>query len=112
MSVPTTIFIDTSILDEQNYNFSSAAISAFLETVKNKKITLLIPDPTLREIQRHIKERSEDIIKVLKDAERKAPFLKKWDSWPVKQDLLYRIQRMAEEEWQGFQKHFNVKILG
>ena len=112
MSVPTTIFIDTSILDGQNYNFSSAAMSALLEITKNKKITLLIPDPTLREVQHHIKERSEDVIKVLKDAERKAPFLKKLDGWPIKQDLLYRIQRIAKEEWQRFQKHFNVIILG
>lgn len=112
MSVPTTIFIDTSILDGQNYNFSSGAISALLEITKNKKITLLIPNPTSREIQHHIEKRSKDVVKTLKIAERKAPFLKKLDGWPIKEDLLRRIQRIAGEEWQKFQKHFNVIILG
>ena len=83
MSVPTTIFLDTSILDEQNYNFASAEMLAFIEVVKGKKLTLLLPDPTEREINRHIKERSDAVVNALGNAKRIAPFLAKWKEWPI-----------------------------
>jgi hypothetical protein len=115
MSVPNIIFIDTSILEEQNYNFSSVAVSAFLEALKDQKLTLLIPDPTRREIERHIEERSKEVIKVLENAKRNAPFLAKWKGWPVKRGdstLYFQLRQMANEEWDGFLKHFKVENLG
>ncbi len=115
MSVPTVIFIDTSILEEQNYNFSSVALSAFLEALKDQKLILLIPDPTRREIERHIEDRSQEVIKVLEDAKRRAPFLAKWKGWPVKRGdstLSFELRRIAGDEWNGFVKHFKVKNIG
>jgi hypothetical protein len=50
MSVPRVIFIDTSIFDEQRYNFQSAAVTAFLDSIKAVSTTLLLPEPTEREI--------------------------------------------------------------
>jgi hypothetical protein len=115
MSVPTTIFIDTSILDEQNYNFSSKAISAFIEAVKAPKMVLLLPDPMRREIKHHIKDRSQKVVKALAQARRQAPFLKKWKGWPVKSTdlaLEYELSTLANEEWNSFLAHFEVKNLG
>jgi len=115
MSVPSAIFIDTSVLDEQNYNFSSAATSAFLEAVKDQKLILLLPDPTRREIERHIEDRSQEVIKALEQARRKAPFLKKWKAWPVKRSnprLCYKLSKIANDEWNSFLEHFKVKNLG
>ena len=57
MSIPNVIFIDTSMFDEQNYNFESSSLSSFIAAIKDQGFTLLLPDPTLREITRHIKER-------------------------------------------------------
>ncbi len=121
MSVPTNVFIDTSILDEQSYNFSSTAISAFVKAAQAQKATLLLPDPTRREIERHIEDRSEEVVKVLEQAKRKAPFLKKWKAWPVKGgDLLlgYELKKIARDlkniamdEWNCFLKQFDVKDL-
>jgi hypothetical protein len=115
MSVPTTIFIDTCILDEQNYNFSSKAISAFLEAVKGPKMVLLLPDPTRREIERHIEKRSQEAVKMLEEAERKAPFVKKWKAWPVRianLGLGDELHQMVNDEWCGFLRHFEVENLG
>jgi hypothetical protein len=114
MSVPTAIFIDTSVLDEQNYNFSSSATSAFLELVKDQELILLLPDPTRREIERHIEDRSQEVIKVLEQAKRKAPFLKKWKAWPVKSgdlSLVYELHKIANDEWNSFLGHFKVENL-
>jgi hypothetical protein len=41
MSVPRVIFVDTSVFDEQCYNFQSAAMMAFLEATKTAPPTLL-----------------------------------------------------------------------
>ena len=114
MSVPTTIFIDTSILDEQNYNFSSVAISAFVEALKAQEMTLLLPDPTRREIERHIDGRSQEVVKALEKAKRRAPFLKKWKDWPVKSGNLaldYELSKIVNDEWNSFLKHFKVENL-
>jgi len=56
MSIPSVIFIDTSIFDRQAYNFGSLAIEAFVKATTDLKITLLLPDPTEREIRRNIEE--------------------------------------------------------
>lgn len=115
MSVPSAIFIDTSVFDEQNYNFSSVAMSAFLKAVKDQKVTLLLPDPTQREINRHIKDRSQEVIKALEKAKRKAPFLKKWKAWPAKRSdfrLDYELHKIANDEWNSFLGHFKVENLG
>jgi len=115
MSVPNVMFIDTSILDGQNYNFSSAATSAFLKVAKDQKLTLLLPDPTRREIERHIHQRSQDVIKALKEARRKAPFLKKWKGWPAERSdpvLNHELRKIATDEWISFLKHFEVQDLG
>jgi len=114
MSVPNAIFIDTSVLDEQNYNFSSVATSAFLEAVKDQKVILLLPDPTRREIERHIEERSQEVINALEQAKRKAPFLKKWKAWPIKRGnpmLGYELRKIANNEWNSFLEHFKVENL-
>lgn len=115
MSVPTAIFIDTSIFYEQNYNFSSATMSAFLKVAEDSKLTLLLPDTTQREIERHIKDRSQEVIKALKEAKRKAPFLTKWENWPFEGDdctLSFQLRRIAQKEWDVFVKHFSVVKLG
>lgn len=115
MSVPTAIFIDTSILDEQNYNFASAALTAFVEAAKGKALLLLLPDPTQREIIRHIMERSDAVVRALEDAKRRAPFLEKWKDWPLKKNtsrrVAYDLRQIANDEWDAFLKNFTVSRL-
>ena len=115
MSVPSAIFIDTSILDEQNYNFQSSAIGAFVTVVKGKSYVLLLPDPTQREINRHIQERADAVLKALEEAKRRAPFLAKWKDWPVKKNIFMlnlELKGLAEKEWSEFKSNFKVASLG
>lgn len=111
MSIPKTIFIDTSVFDEQSYNFSSSSMSAFLDAAKGRTLSLLMPDPTEREIRRHIEERSNSALKALEDAKRRAPFLSKWKEWPVKKGDFYikwELSKIANAELKSFLDRFDV----
>lgn len=84
MSVPKAVFLDTSILDGQQYNFTSTAFETFAAACSQRGITLLLPEPTELEIKTHIKSRSLEALAALDEARRKAPFLAKWKGLPVR----------------------------
>lgn len=102
LSVPTTIFIDTSVFDESMYNFESASMVAFKGSIAESEITLLLPDPTQREIRRHMHERADAAVATLEAAARKTPFLWKLPNWPLANkitDLLaYELREIAERQ--------------
>jgi hypothetical protein len=109
---PTTLFIDTSIFDHQNYNFESAAIIPFLAAAKERSLTYLLPDPTSQEISRHIAARSDAVVEALKDARRKAPFLSKSDQLPIPSFALsWDLNQLAKQEWKSFLQNFTVLPL-
>lgn len=117
MSIPTAVFLDTSILDGQQYNFESIALSTFVPVCKERGLTLLLPEPTEKEIERHIRERSSDALAALAEARRKAPLLTKWPGLPrptAKSESVERLQvyGIARREWEVFLKQFNVVTLG
>jgi hypothetical protein len=115
MSVPNVIFVDTSIFDEQSYNFRSTAMMAFLDATKATPPTLVLPAPTEREIARHIQEQVDAASKVLSDAKRRAPILAKWTGWPANfdaRDIKRQLHTFAQAEWEAFLGRFNVKRLG
>lgn len=114
MYIPTAVFLDTSILDGQNYNFNSATFVSFANLAKTKNLQLILPDPTKREVQRHIRQRSLDAIRALEQAKRAAPFLAKWTHFPkFKEGRVgeWEVQRIASKEWEEFQKQFTVVHL-
>src|SRR5262245_21574524 len=113
MSVPTAVFLDTSILDGQQYNFASTALATFVPACTKRGLKLLMPEPTAREIERHIRERSSEALEALAEARRKAPFLAKWPGLPqptAKSEAVERLQvyGIARREWQAFLKQFSV----
>ncbi len=93
-------------------------MAAFLAVAKPKKLTFLLPDPTEREVKRHISERSREVLKALREAKRRAPFLAKWKDWPIKKDkaddswLVRDLSTLAEKEWTEFLGNFEVQRLG
>ncbi len=119
MSIPTTIFIDTSIFDECAYNFNSASFKAFRSLIKSLKLKLLVPDPTTREISRHIHERSHSAVKSIQDAVRRAPFLRQLDNWPLNTktenslvfDLVDHVEKQLAEFYEDFEVH-NLDYAG
>jgi len=117
MSYPKVIFIDTCIFDAICYNFSAATVKAFCEAVKGKKLQLLLPDPTEREISRHINERVDMAIKTIKRAQKDAPFLIKIKNWPLIKEkntfsLSYSMRVSTHNELKKFHSLFRVKKLG
>jgi hypothetical protein len=115
MSNLSAVFLDTSIFDGQQYNFSSTALSTFLKAATDKKLLLLLPDPTEREILRHIRTRSTEAIEALEEARKKAPFLAKWKHFPKaargKADV-FGVLEIANSEWKQFLEQFDVLRLG
>ncbi|MEQ1896072.1 MAG: PIN domain-containing protein [Vicinamibacterales bacterium] len=116
MSVPTAVFLDTSILDSQQYNFQSTALSTFATSCATRAVKLLLPDPTEREIERHIRDRTREALSTLEAARRKAPFLAKWrglspqfNSPKIEE---FDAQQAAIAEWRTFLRQFSVVRLG
>jgi hypothetical protein len=114
MSRPSAVFLDTSILAGQSYNFSSTALSTFIPVAKKRAVAFLLPDPTEQEILRQIEDCSAEVLKALEDARRRAPFLTKWKHYPAKSNPLidYEVAKIANEEWKAFLSNFDVKRLG
>jgi hypothetical protein len=114
MLLPTSVFLDTSVLAGQQYNFSSAALSSFIPVAKAASLELLLPDPTEREIRRQIEKRSVDALNALENARRLAPFLSKWEHFPQKKSAIsdWAVRRVAFKELGEFLRQFNVKKLG
>jgi predicted nucleic acid-binding protein len=114
MSLPTAVFLDTSVLAGQQYNFGSAALTTFIPLAKKHGLSLLLPEPTESEIVRQIRERSKEALKALEDARRRAPFLAKWKHFPPTQkDYItdWEVMRVAMAEWQEFLRNFKVVKL-
>ncbi|HUW49017.1 MAG TPA: PIN domain-containing protein [Patescibacteria group bacterium] len=115
MAIPRHIFIDTSVLDGCSYNFESAAVQPIIDVASKTPLTLLLPEPTEREIRRHIKGRSDEVFAALRKAQHRAPFLKKWKDWPLKGKhdfwLTYSLNEIATKELDTFLALFQVVKL-
>lgn len=114
MSLPTAVFLDTSILAGQQYNFSSTALTTFIPLAKKHSLNLLLPAPTEGEIVRQIRERSQEALKALEDARRRAPFLEKWKHFPKRQSSYitdWEVMSIAKQEWEDFLKNFLIVKL-
>ncbi len=115
MAVPKHIFIDTSVLDGCSFNFEATALKPIVDAASETSITLLLPEPTEREMWRHIKGRSEEVFDALRKAQQRAPFLKKWNKWPLnnKHDfmLTFNLNSMASKELNEFFDLFTVVKL-
>ncbi|WP_279342879.1 PIN domain-containing protein [Geothrix paludis] len=114
MTLPSHVFLDTSVLAGQQYNFGSATLTSFSDVAKEKGLRLVLPAPTSSEIERQIKFRSDEALKALDEARRKAPFLKKWKHWPEKPTNIFQeweVKRIAIQEWKDFLAQFKVVKL-
>lgn len=112
--MPQFVFLDTNVFAGQQYNFGSTALRTFVPAAQAHGLTLLLPDPTEREIRRQIRERSDQALAALNEARRSAPFLAKWTHFPKKSFAPaadWDVRSIAEGEWQQFLKQFNVKKL-
>ena len=114
--LPSAVFLDTSILAGQNFNFESTALASFVPVAKRGGLKFLLPDPTEREVIRQIDERSVKALEALARARREAPFLAKWKHFPpirpsralAHPATNWEVRQIAMQEWESFLKQFHV----
>jgi hypothetical protein len=111
MAIPTAVFLDTCVLEGQSFNFSSVALSTFAEASKKHDLRLLLPDPTKREIWRHMAVRSEQALKLLDEAHRTAPFLQELKGFPPRESPRREVERVRGAAWGAFLRQFEVVRL-
>lgn len=111
---PSALFLDTSILAGQGYNFSSVVLSAFVPLAISSNIQFLLPDVTEREFKRHLIALTNEALKSLAEVRRKAPFLTKWTHFPDHHtpSNQWKAKHIALEAWDDFLKQFHVVRLG
>jgi len=116
MSIPSAVFLDTSVLDANQYNFQSSALSTFIPACTSRSVTLLLPAPTEQEIARHLDEWSQQAAQALEDARRKAPMLAKWSSLPKDASAFRQVKSevhlAASKQWDAFLKQLQIVRLG
>jgi len=88
---------------------------AFKNSIADSEITLLMPDPTSREIRRHMQERADAAVATLETAARKAPFLWKLPNWPLTNKtthlLAYELRQIADQQFEAFLDLFDLVEL-
>jgi len=115
MSTPTAVFLDTSVLAGQQYNFASTALSTFIPVVQKVGLKFLLPDPTEREVRRQIRERSREALDALDNARKRAPFLAKWRGFPSSTSEgidSWEVTTVAVREWNSFLANFDLVKIG
>ncbi|WP_159106463.1 PIN domain-containing protein, partial [Escherichia coli] len=70
------VFIDTSAFEKKNYQFGQHALGRLQELIEDEKIHLLITDVTRKEIDSHLKHKSEEAASMIKKMQRDAMFLR------------------------------------
>jgi len=74
-----------------------------------------MPDPTEREIKRHMAERASATVSTLEAAARKASFVRKLPEWPLTNQssagLMYKLGQIARTEYDSFLTLFKLTRL-
>lgn len=104
------VFIDTEVFKRNKFNLDSAAFQALRSLLNNASMTLVMPDPTEREIDKHLKEMVSHAVKSVAKVEREVPLIRRISSWPVTDrgpfGLEHEIGSKAREELREFYTAF------
>ena len=60
------VFIDTNAFEKKNYQFGQHALGRLQELIEEEKIHLLITDVTRKEIDSHLRRKSEEAASMIK----------------------------------------------
>lgn len=115
MTVPGFVFIDTSVFVELAFNFRSQKVAALQDASRAARLSLVVPDPTRREVERHFRERAIQAGELLASIPRRAPFVEQWKGWPTLngKQLGSQFELVARSEWEAFKRSFDsVVALG
>lgn len=70
------VFIDTNAFEKKNYQFGQHALGRLEELIEDQKIHLLMTDVTRKEIDAHLKRKSEEAASIVRKMQKEAMFLR------------------------------------
>lgn len=70
------VFIDTNAFEKKNYQFGQHALGRLQELIEDEKIHLLITDVTKKEIDAHLRRKSEEAASMITKMQKDAMFLR------------------------------------
>jgi|GEM_PF-4420835 len=115
MPAPQTIFIDTGILDQECYDFSSARLAAFVASASAQNKRLLLPLPTKLEIEKHIQDQTRDAITALRKVREKNPLLRSIEGVPQsraeRDNMAENLLAHCMEQWQRFRDRLECEDI-
>lgn len=113
--MPTTLFLDTSIIRGFGFNFSSLPADALLEICRRKQLLLLLPEITQKEIERQMLRLAGDTADSLNGARKKAFMLERHAPWVFNiSEPKILVEELAEHllaDWKEFLSFFQVVQL-
>lgn len=110
--LPDAIFLDTSVFVGQGFNFGSTAISTFVDLLKYRPLTLVVPRLTESEIRQQIRKGSIKAIEALSHARQTAPLLERMACYPKNlSNERQQILQSAIADWETFKAKFSVVPL-
>lgn len=113
--VPTTLFVDTSILRGLGFNFRSRSASALVETARRRKLKLLLPEITEQEVKRHMKALASKVAASINASRKKAFMLDCREQWifnmEKKEVEAEEINTFLIADWKSFLGSFQVERL-
>jgi hypothetical protein len=113
MIVPNCIFIDTSIFEQAGFNFESAKLKPFRDSLDDLKLTFVDPDPTLRERKRHLHDRVDEAVRSLEKIERSLPIITRLEKWPKASSFReWEVRRLVDKSLEQFLKPMKHVKLG
>jgi len=113
-------FIDTSAFEKKNYQFGQYALGRLQELIEDEKIHLLITDVTRKEIDSHLKRKSEEAASMISKMQRDGMFLRNTPNLDchgiftkVKGEDIYTVVSKKFDDFveNGYVETINVSIV-
>ena len=113
-------FIDTSAFEKKNYQFGQYALGRLQELIEDEKIHLLITDVTRKEIDSHLKRKSEEAASMISKMQRDGMFLRNTPNLDchgiftkVKGEDIYTVVSKKFDDFveSGYVETINVSIV-
>lgn len=112
MTLPNAIFVDTNIFERQHFNFDGPVLSSLAQACKAHGIPLLLPDPILRELIRHVRVRAKEAHELVSKGRRTAPFLDTLRPSTTPVEELTSYNATAETALKSYFARFSTVDLG
>lgn len=92
------VFIDTSAYQSKNFQFGQHALGKLEEFLEDEELTLIVTDITIKEVEKHLREKAFEAARLVKKIKKEAMFLRNTSDLPcygifedISGDVVYDI---------------------